>query len=684
MATVIRKAILPIMATELGGESTLPKLCDINPGGVVTNIEVTEDDELWMNFDSTRTSFPYKDQDCYSRDLTIEGVPCVELENEHLKAVFTPQYGGKLWSLFDKDEGKELLFANHVFRPAYLALRNAWTSGGVEWNCGAFQGHHPYTCSPLFACILSEKESGIGCPVLRMYSYERIREVTRQMDFYLPDGSKVLYCRMRVVNDNLTRRDMYWWSNIAVKTDPDARVIVPSDCSYNPYLSLEPWGDKDKEHTWLPIYKDIDITYPVNSPVAVDYFYKTYKDRRHYVSHIGKDGYGFVQFSTERLKGRKLFVWGNTNGGINWQDFLSGDDGRGNYCDGRYCEIQCGLAGTQYECLPMPPKTAWEWIECYGAIKTDPSKAHGDWHGAQREVESKLDEIISMDGLEAELKRTHEMALTPCSDMVCVGDGWAALENMRREKNGVKCLSSHLDFGSAGSDQQMWISLLNDGVLKSPCESDTKLPPESYMSSDYWISLLEKSVFEGAGKDSWLSHYELGCSYLASGKVSLAKSELNKSAEINKNAWNMYALSELYGIEGNAQLKARTMREAYFLSADDISLCKMTCQALFLAKLWDELISFTDEIWDKMQDVPRVRFFRCVALCYVGRLEESEEILMCNGGLKIPDMKEGETYITSFWYDLMEAKAKKEGKPFDREKESPPKIFDFRMNYFGY
>ena len=39
---------------------------------------------------------------------------------------------------------------NPVFQPGNLAIRNAWFSGGVEWNMG-IRGHSVYTCSPVFA-----------------------------------------------------------------------------------------------------------------------------------------------------------------------------------------------------------------------------------------------------------------------------------------------------------------------------------------------------------------------------------------------------------------------------------------------------------------------------------------------------------------------------------------------------
>ena len=48
-----------------------------------------------------------------------------------------------MWSLYDKVNQKELLYVNDVIRPSNLAVRNAWVSGGVEWNIGVI-GHYPF------------------------------------------------------------------------------------------------------------------------------------------------------------------------------------------------------------------------------------------------------------------------------------------------------------------------------------------------------------------------------------------------------------------------------------------------------------------------------------------------------------------------------------------------------------
>lgn len=53
---------------------------------------------------------PYTQQDSYDRNRVLRTFKAIILENEHLKATFIPELGGRLWSLWDKDSARELLF----------------------------------------------------------------------------------------------------------------------------------------------------------------------------------------------------------------------------------------------------------------------------------------------------------------------------------------------------------------------------------------------------------------------------------------------------------------------------------------------------------------------------------------------------------------------------------------------
>ncbi len=140
-----------------------------------------ETDEIYERYGRLADAYPYRQRNNYSRILKEKQIRTAVLENDRIKAVFLPDYGGRLWELWDKKENMNLLYTNDVLQFSNLAVRNAWFSGGVEWNLGII-GHHPFTTESLYVARTQTEQ---GEPVLRMYEYERIRGVTWQMDFWL-------------------------------------------------------------------------------------------------------------------------------------------------------------------------------------------------------------------------------------------------------------------------------------------------------------------------------------------------------------------------------------------------------------------------------------------------------------------------------------------------------------------
>ena len=200
-------------AADLGPENPLPALIDRAAFQKVRVHEsVPAEAQKFLGYGCEPEILPYTIQDGYNRIRRERDFKVAVLENEILRATFLLDLGGRMWSLFHKPNNRELLYTNPVFQPANLATRNAWFSGGVEWNCG-IPGHTPLTCSPMFAARVVGDD---GSPILRLYEFERVRGVPYQIDFSLPPGSPWLLATVRIVNPHDRQIPMYWWSNIAV------------------------------------------------------------------------------------------------------------------------------------------------------------------------------------------------------------------------------------------------------------------------------------------------------------------------------------------------------------------------------------------------------------------------------------------------------------------------------------
>lgn len=599
----------------------------------------------------------------YDRELKDTLVNSVVLENEYLKARFLPDYGGRLWSLYDKIAEKELTFENPVIRPCNLAIRNAWLSGGVEWNCGMV-GHHPFTCSTIFTAKLSLDD---GTPVLRMYEFERIRRVVYQMDFFLPNGSKLLYARMRIVNPNHQVVPMYWWSNIAVPELKNGRVIASVTDTYSSQRGIK--------KVPVPIYNGIDITYPVNNPHAIDYFWRIPPEKRKYICQLDENGYGLLQTSTKRLKGRKLFVWGQGPGGDRWQEFLT-QDGSG----GRYAEIQAGLAHTQYECLPMPPKTAWEWLEGYGALQADGKLIHGEWESAKAETEMCINKLASEESLEDLLKSTHSMATSPADEILAYGSGWGELERYRRMKQNDIPLCSHLDFGNIDDEQKQWKELIDNGYFGEYNPDDV---PSSWMLQDEWTALLDNAC-ANADEYNWYAWLQLGMTYIATGHVKDAKAALDRSMLLQPSCWSLYGLAHIARMELNHRKAALLMLKAAEMKrtdkSADVSFAKETATMLNNAGMYQTAIDFILSFGNDVQMIGRVKLSLAFAYAKTEQIEQAEQLLFEDGGIVVPDIREGEVSVTELWYIIEEIKCKRLGVTFDRATAKPPAVLDFRMD----
>ena len=108
---------LKISSANFNGESSLPSISILPNVQQLKKSFLAEDSGIFLRYGYLSCIFPYKMQDQYDRDTGIKEYKSVVLENDCLKAVFLPEFGGRLWSLYDKKNKKDLLYTNTMIRP---------------------------------------------------------------------------------------------------------------------------------------------------------------------------------------------------------------------------------------------------------------------------------------------------------------------------------------------------------------------------------------------------------------------------------------------------------------------------------------------------------------------------------------------------------------------------------------
>jgi tetratricopeptide (TPR) repeat protein len=419
----------------------------------------------------------------------------------------------------------------------------------------------------------------------------------------------------------------------------------------------------------VPVYNGIDVTYPAANLTSNDFFWTIEEGKRHYIAQLDTEGYGLFQTSTSKLQGRKMFVWGNSQGGAKWMNFLTADDE-----SGAYDEIQCGLARTQYECVPMPPKTVWEWMEVYGALNADKDLVHGEWEDSQKEVERVLNGLVTEKELNDLLADTREMAKSPAEEILfSMNDGWGSLELLRRKVAGGSLMNEHLDFGEIQPAQTTWIRLMEEGTVGAHSENEV---PVSYNRQKEWLQMLERAI-ENKDKANWYAYYLLGTALIANEEYTRAEKLIKKSIALCNCAWNNYALAIIYRKTQRRNLETKHILLAYKMRDNDVSLAKEVLRTMYENGESQKALELYESASEEIKANKRCLLYYAYALARLGRVKEAEEILCGEDGktyMVVPDIRECELTETQLWFYIQELKGLKPS-----EIGEPPKDLDFRM-----
>lgn len=305
--------------------------------------------------------YPYYRFDGYTDDPINKSWKVVELENEFIKVMILPEIGGKIWTAIEKSTGKPFIYFNQVVKFRDIAMRGAWTSGGIEANYGII-GHTPNCSTPVDYRMEQKADGSVSCYIGTL---DLLTQTYWTIEVNLPKDKAYFTTRSFWHNSTSLEQPYYTWMNAGIKADGDLQFIYPG----NKYLG------HDGEYGEWPINKvnGKDISYYKNNNFGQYKSYHVFGQRTNFFGGYWHDeDFGMGRYAEYADKpGKKIWIWGLSQQGMIWEKLLTDTDGQ-------YVEVQSGKLFNQTAPLStftpfkhrgFAPYATDEWIEYWFPVK---------------------------------------------------------------------------------------------------------------------------------------------------------------------------------------------------------------------------------------------------------------------------------------------------------------------------
>ena len=271
------------------------------------------------------TSFyPYFRFDGFALQSEQKEWKVVVLENDYIKLSVFPEIGGKIWGAVEKSTGHEFLYHNSVVKFRDIAMRGAWTSGGIELNFGVI-GHAPTCATPVDYMLIEKEDGSVSCVV---GAYELLTRTRWETEINLEKDKAYFTTTTRWQNPTPLVQPYYQWMNAAYQVKGDLEFCFPGSH----------WiGHDGRSHSWPLDAEGRDISYYRNNNFGgskSNHVLGGISD--HYAGywHDLEFGSGHYTSNGDKL-GMKVFQWAHSRSGGIWEDLLTDTDGQ-------YVELQSG------------------------------------------------------------------------------------------------------------------------------------------------------------------------------------------------------------------------------------------------------------------------------------------------------------------------------------------------------
>lgn len=524
-----------IQGARIGKNNALPYFSE-PPKHLTTAYVGFTPDKGFENEPQGFSVLPYSMQDSYKRAKRQLSVTTITIENNKLAATFLPECGGRLCSLYSKTQERELLYVNPVLQPCNHALRNAWISGGAEWNAGNHP-HSPLTLEPVFFAVCGEK----GSRFLRMYEYERKSRVYIQIDFHLPKDSEQLYIHTTLHNSPDSKTQTAFRSSFQLGLRRFCRLITHSDDiiietrSQNAH-KLQKFGvcSDGKDFSVLPLFSERTEAH-IPKPEGTGFIAACYDDGfTVYTQTAGKLRYGSVS------------AWGTGENGRHIQSRLTKAGNQG------YFTAEFGVTPARNSTLPLKSGEKISFLHAVGCTKCDTG---ADYSALKQEVTKKIERECGkrLAGLE---EKYRQAAALPADSIIHQGTGWGTLESFRRRGAIPKSLLFPVE--AAGEEQYPFVQLLKGGIMPKFRGG----MPASHMTDPGWLALMEQKL---AQLPTGELYYHCGIAKYENGDRAGGEEYMRRAAALINTPLTNRTLARMLDMRGEKEEALSCMRTAVTL-----------------------------------------------------------------------------------------------------------------------
>jgi len=278
--------------------------------------------------------YPYPVIDKISDEKVPESHPAIFLENEYLKLMVLPGFGGRIQYAYDKTNNYPFIYHNRVIKPALVGLAGPWLSGGIEFNWP--QHHRPGTYCPVNHTITRNAD---GSMTLWLSEIEPMWHLKGTLGLTLYPGKALLEINLRLFNPTRLPQSFHLWTNPAVHVNDRYQSVFPPDVQ-----AVYDHGKRDVssfpiargEYYKVDYSRGVDISWYKNLPVPTSYM--AAKSAYDFVGGYDHGRQAGVLHVADHhvVPGKKQWVWGCGDFGRAWDRNLTDEDGP-------YAELMCGV-----------------------------------------------------------------------------------------------------------------------------------------------------------------------------------------------------------------------------------------------------------------------------------------------------------------------------------------------------